>query len=156
MHPDYSATHSVLLHVGLPGWASLCVFFLIFFVVQRRRDIVFIRQREEQSQIASTRSVFLKAFKKGQAVRAYLHAQCRKTWQLKWIDRVATARRIATFLELLQELEGGIRLEALALTSKACRYIHDVSLNAAKFGERHLSTGGFLRCVYVCPSSLVR
>jgi hypothetical protein len=62
---------------------------------------------------------------------------------------VASARRIATFLELLRELEGGVRLEALALTSKACRYIHDVSLNAAKFGRRNLFFGGFLRCVYV-------
>lgn len=154
--PDYSATHSVLMSVGLPGWASLCFVFLIFFAAQRKRDIVRVRQREEQSQVASTRSEFLKAFAKGQAVRAYLPAQCGKTWQLKWLERVAAARRIATFLELLRELEGGVRLEALALTSKACRYIHDVSLNAATFGRRNLFFGGFLRCVYVRPSYLAR
>jgi hypothetical protein len=147
MHPDYSASQSVLLRVGLPGWASFCVFFLIFFAAQRRRDIVSIRQREEQSQIASTRLTFLKAFAKGQAVRGYLPALCHEAWQLKWLDRVASARRIATFLELLQELEGGVRLEALALTSKVSHYIHDVSLNAATFGECRVFIGGLLRCI---------
>ena len=69
---------------------------------------------------------------------------------------MASARRIVTFLQLLQELEGGVRLEALALTSRVCHYIHDVSLNAATLGERHLFIGGVLCCVYVCPSPLAR
>jgi hypothetical protein len=149
--PDYSATHSVLLRVGLPGWASLCIMFLIFFVVQRRRDIVFIRQQEEQSQITSTRAEFFKAFAKGQAVRAYLPALCNKAWQLKWLDRVASARRIVTFLELLQELERGVRLEALPFTSRVCYYIHDVSLNAEALSERCVFNYALLRRVLVLP-----
>lgn len=121
MLPEYSTSHSVLMTVALPGWVVLCVAFLIFAAVERQRSIVYIRQLEEQLQVASTREAFLRAYIKSQSVEAFLPSWCNAARQRHWADRVASARRLATFRELLHDLEAGIRLDAVSLTFTARR-----------------------------------
>lgn len=124
MHPEFSASHSVLTTVALPGWIVLCVALLIFAAVEQQRSIVHMRQLEEQLQVASTRAAFLKAYAKCQSVEAFLPSWCSAARQRQWAHRVASARRLATFHELLHELEDGIRLDAVSLTFTACRRSH--------------------------------
>ena len=121
MYPEFSSSHSVLTTVALPGWLVLCVAFLIFAAVERQRSIVHIRQLEEQLQVASTREAFLKAYNKSQSMEAFLPSWCNAARQRHWADRVASARRLATFRELLHDLEAGIRLDAVSLTFTARR-----------------------------------
>jgi hypothetical protein len=121
INPDFTASNSVLMTVALPGWMVLCVAFLIFAVVERQRGIVRMRRLEEQLQVSSTRAAFLRAYAKSQSVEAFLPSWCDATRQRHWVDRVASARRIATFEELLNDLEAGLRLDAVSLTYLALR-----------------------------------
>jgi len=153
MCPEFSASQSVLMSVALPGWVVLCVVFLIFAAVERQRSIVHMRQLEEQLQVASTRAVLLKALVKGQSVEAFLPSWCNAARQRNWAHRVASARRLATFHELLRDLEAGIRIDAVALTFTARRRAAVALRGGGASGEVFLFFFAFVSCFSVYGGS---